>query len=53
MSKADDLVSKMASQVGSVAPSLAPTKSMVSKLDKIEEVAESPQQKNKFEDIKT
>jgi hypothetical protein len=39
--------------VGSVVPSQAPTKSMVSKLDKIEEVAESPQEKSKFEDIKT
>ena len=39
--------------MGSVAPSQAPTKSIVSRLDKIEEEAESPQQKTKFEDIKT
>ena len=51
-----DALSKVPSKVGSIAPSMAPTKqSVVSKLEKIEEaeVEGTPVHKTKFEDIKT
>ena len=54
LSQPRDALSRIPSQVGSVVPSQAPTKSIVSKLDKIEEVPEgSPAQKTTFTDIQT
>ena len=54
ISQPRDTLSKIPSQVGSIAPSQAPTKSIVSRLEKIEEVPEgTPVQKSKFDDIKT